>query len=38
MSPHFLGTDYSVNQMSYDLARLRLYALLRRLDRQHATC
>jgi hypothetical protein len=30
-----LGTDYSVNQMSYDLARLRLHGLIRRLDGQH---
>jgi hypothetical protein len=30
-----LGTDYSVNQMTYDLARLRLHGLIRRLDHQH---
>ncbi len=30
-----LGTDYSVNQMSYDLGRLRCHGLIRRLHRQH---
>lgn len=30
-----LGTSYSANQMSYDLARLRLHGLIRRLDGQH---
>lgn len=30
-----LGTDYSVNQMTYDLGRLRLHGLIRRLDHQH---
>ena len=30
-----LGTDYSVNQMTYDLARLRLNGLIRRLHHQH---
>ena len=30
-----LGTSYSANQMSYDLGRLRLHGLIRRLDRQN---
>jgi hypothetical protein len=30
-----LGTTYTANQMSYDLARLRLHGLIRRLDGQH---
>jgi hypothetical protein len=30
-----LGTPYGVNQMTYDLGRLRLHGLIRRLDHQH---
>ena len=30
-----LGSSYSANQMGYDLARLRLHGLVRRLDHQH---
>jgi hypothetical protein len=30
-----LGTTYSANQMTYDLRRLRLHGLIRRLDGQH---
>jgi hypothetical protein len=30
-----LGSTYSASQMSYDLRRLRLHGLIRRLDRQH---
>ena len=30
-----LGTSYTANQMSYDLSRLRLHGLIRRLDHQH---
>jgi hypothetical protein len=30
-----LGSSYSTNQMSYDLGRLRLHGLIRRLDHRH---
>jgi 5,10-methenyltetrahydromethanopterin hydrogenase len=30
-----LGTPYSANQMSYDLARLRLHGLIERVEHRH---
>jgi hypothetical protein len=33
---HLLGATYSINQISYDLAALRLNGLIKRLDGQHS--
>ncbi len=34
-SPDSLGTDYTANQMSYDLRRLRLHGLIQRIPGTH---